>query len=41
MKGFFIKEGKLDEDMEHFHVFIPNIYDETSNIPESEVKDEI
>lgn len=41
MKGFFSKEGKLDEDMEHFHVFIPNIYDETSNIPESEVKDEI
>ena len=41
IKGLFIKESKLDEDMEHFHVFIPNIYNETSNIPEPEVEDEI
>ncbi|EHI70010.1 hypothetical protein ACVRY7_05600 [Streptococcus ictaluri] len=40
IKGLFIKNGKLDGDMEHFHVFIPNIYDETSNIPEPEVEDE-
>ena len=41
IKGLFIKDSKLDEDMEHFHVFIPNIYDETSNILEPGVEDEI
>lgn len=41
IKGLFIKEGKLVEDMEHFHVFIPNIYNEKSDILEPEVEDEI
>lgn len=41
IKGIFIKNGKFDEDKTHFHVFIPNIYDETSNIPEPEIEDEI